>query len=117
MGWTSYHATYYKKGAVDRKAEIDNMWNNDSSKRFKVLKSSMVGSTYYGAIDNGEEVFAVVFLTSTNSKDYFNFSYKDMEESMCPYQFDCPIGILNLLTETDNEWAIKWRENCYEKHK
>lgn len=23
MGWTSYHATHYKRGRVDRKAECD----------------------------------------------------------------------------------------------
>lgn len=115
MGWTSYHATFYKdNGAVDRKAEIDNMWNTDG--KFEVLKSAMNGSTYYGAIKRENEVFAVVYLTSGDSKDYFNFSYKDMDETMCPYYYDCPIGILKLLSETDNECALEWRKNCYERH-
>lgn len=118
MGWTSYHATYYKKGKIDRKAEIDNIWNNDNSYKFEVLKSSMVGSTYYGAIHNKEtgKVFATIFLTSTNMKEYHNFSYKDMDETCGPYRYDCPVGILKLLSETDYEYANEWRKKCYEKH-
>jgi hypothetical protein len=105
---------------------------------FDVLKSSMVGSTYYAAVkplkkyngndDNGEHiyidipedeqrVFAVVFLTSTNMKDYFNFAYKDMDESCGPYQCDCPRSILDLLTPTENEYAKEWRKQCYENLK
>ena len=119
MGWTEYHATHYKNGKVDRKAEIDAMWNDDISGKFTVLKSSMRGSTYYGAIkqNNTEEVFAVVFLTSTDMKNYFNFSYKDMDETYGPYQYDCPKGILDLLTPTNNEVALKWRETCRERLK
>ena len=114
MGWTSYHATHYKNGKVDRKAEIDAMWNNDPN--FEVVKSSMVGSTYYGAIKRDATVFGVVFLTSTDMKDYFNFSYKDMDETCGPYQHDCPKGILDLLTPTASELANEWRKNCYAKH-
>ena len=119
MGWTSYHATHYKNGKIDRKAECDDMWNYDNNGKFTVLKSSMKGSTYYGAIkqNNTGEVFAVIFLTSTDMRDYFNFYYKDMDETMGPYQCDCPKGILDLLTPTDNEMANAWRKSCYERLK
>ena len=58
MGWTSYHATHYKNGMVDRKAECDSIFNDvmvtrDSDipiGKFEVLKSTMVGSTYYAAV-------------------------------------------------------------------
>ena len=137
MGWTSYHATYYKKGKVDRKAECDAYWTEGLNRgHYNVLKSAMVGSTYYAAIQqlkkivekneegeniyedipqNEREIFAIIFLTSTDIKQYFNFSYKPMDETMDPYQYDCPKGILNLLTPTDNEYAKEWREKCYEK--
>ena len=128
MGWTSYHASCYKKnGNIDRKAEVEKSFNLDCC---EVVKGTMVGSTYYGAIRkltevaNGETiklpedkqyVFGIVVLTSVNKDDYYNFSYKDMSEDMGPYYFDCPEGILNLLTETDNEHALKWRESCRNK--
>lgn len=122
MGWTSYHAEFYKNGTVDRKKEIDKLWTQAEGKKYpelNVLKSRMIGSTYYAAIEEKEKcvvknVFAVVVLTSINMKDYFNFSYKEMYESAGPYYYDCPKGILDLLTETDNEYAINWRNKCRE---
>ena len=114
MGWTSYHATHYKKGKIDRKAECDAMWNDDPN--FEVLKSSMVGSIYYAAIKRDATVFGVVFITSTNAKEYCNFAYKDMDETMGPGYYDCPKGILDLLTPTASDWANEWRQKCYEKH-
>ena len=138
MGWTSYHAEHYKNGKIDRKAECDAYFLEGLNRgHFDVLKSAMVGSTYYAAVkplkksggkdENGnyiyvdrheseQFVFAVVFLTSTDSKDYFNFSYKDMSEDMCPFQCDCPKSILDLLSPTDNENANEWRKICYENY-
>jgi hypothetical protein len=136
MGWTSYHADHYKNGKIDRKAECDAYFMEGLNRGyFNVLKSAMVGSTYYAAVqstqrrsgkdENGvwiyemtpeseRTTFGVVFLTSTDAKDYFNFSYKDMDESMGPGQCDCPKGILDLLSPTDNEYANEWRKACYE---
>ena len=57
MGWTEYHATHYKHGKIDRKAECDELFNdfmvdknNNRIGKFEVLKSTMVGSTYYAAV-------------------------------------------------------------------
>ena len=47
MGWTEYQATYFKKDKIDRKAECDALF---TSNWCEVVKSSMVGSVYYGAI-------------------------------------------------------------------
>lgn len=138
MGWTSYHATHYdKRGRVDRKAECDGYFEEGLNRgHYKVMKSTMKGSVYYGAIkalmryagkgedgksvyeplpEEEQEVFAVVFLTSVDSKDYYNFSYKDMGETMGPCYYDCPKSILDLLSPTDSEYALKWREKCRER--
>ena len=131
MGWTWYQATQYKKGKVDRKAECDDYFMKSNSKYYVVEKSSMVGNVYYAAIRaigtyNYKEktvmaipkeyqyVFAVVFLTSTNAKDVYNFGYKDMDETCGPCEADCPKSILELLTPTDSEWANQWRQRCYD---
>lgn len=110
MGWTSYHAQFYKNGKVDRKKELD--FEFDRSDSFRVLKSSMVGSTYYAAVSNGEIVFGLVVRTATDSKDYCNFSYKAMDETEEPYLYDCPKAILDMLSPTDNEYALRWRNKC-----
>lgn len=128
MGWTSYHASYYKNGKVDRKAECDAYFLKGLNRgNFAVEKSVMKGSVYYAAIrnlvkeENGtfvpleekdQEVWAAVFLTSTDSKDYFNFSYKPMDETYGPCESKCPVSILKLLSETENEFANAWREAC-----
>lgn len=139
MGWTSYNVpTIYRKGKhiVDRKAECDKLFNQDMITwddeckvigKFEVLKSSMSGSTYYAAVrrtkfatetePENSIVFAAIVLTSVDNKSYYNFSYKDMDETVGPYQYDCPKAILDLLTPTDSEWANEWRKKCYENLK
>lgn len=134
MGWTSYLASHYKNGKVDRKAEMDERYTqheHDGSDygggtchypQMTVLKSAMVGSTYYAAVETkytGQEpvVWAAICLTSTNWSDGMNFGYKDMDETEHPYQYTCPKGILDLLSETDNENALEWRKKCEEYRK
>lgn len=114
MGWTSYNApTTYKKGriVIDRKTECNKLFD---SERFEILKASMVGSTYYAAvrIRKTGDVFAEVILTHVNTKDYYNFAYKDLDEDCGPCEDKCPKSILDLLTPTDNEYANNWRERC-----
>ncbi len=139
MGWTSYHATHYKNGRIDRKAECNGYFMEGlNAGYYRVLKSTMVGSVYYAAIEplkrygekqpdgsrliedipEGERhVWGAIFLTSTNAKDYYNFSYKDMDESEGPGESECPVSILNLLTPTNSEWANEWRKRCRENAK
>lgn len=104
---------------IDRKAEIDELytWQNGTRKA-EVVRSAMVGSTYYAAIkitelSTGEaETTAAVVLTHTNSRDYFNFGVKTMGEASGPCEDRCPASILSLLSPTSDEYAIKWRERC-----
>lgn len=117
MGWTSYHLDdTTPKG---RKAELDamNTWSKDG-KRARVLRSAMIGSTYYAAIEwtdaEKREVWAAVYLTRIDNSDYFNFAYKDMSEDMGPYECKAPAAILDLLTPTSNEYAQEWRRRCRE---
>lgn len=126
MGWTFYHVPKVWKGTkytIDRKAELDNHFTwSEGPRSVTVLKSSMVGSVYYAAVrsenkTNGtDDVFGLVVLTAVNNRDYYNFGYKDMSEDMGPYNYDCPAGILDLLTYPSNEWASEWREKCRKRN-
>lgn len=138
MGWTScMHSCYWKydkKGnrTVDRKAELDALFTWERKEPVEsyghvyppmkdtVLKSSMVGSVYYAAVKRerpGKEpmVWAAICLTHGRGRDGSVWGYKDMCESMRPYYYDCPAGILAMLTPTDDEDANKWREECRKK--
>ena len=136
MGWTSYHAKYYdRRGQIDRKRECDAYWLEGlNAGHFAVVRSAMVGSTYYAAIrplmrrtgkgdlfelipEEEQKTHAVVFLTLSNSRTYYNFSYKDMGESVGPAANECPVGILKCLSDTENATALAWRKSCMEHAK
>lgn len=120
MGWTYQHAKHYNaNGSINRKAELDSQFNWEAEiSKYEVLKSAMKGSTYYAAVRHTNKqttlssVFAVICLTHSAMKDYYNFGYKDMDETAGPYEDECPKGILDLLTETQSKYALEWRERC-----
>ena len=134
MGWTSYHVPMeYKNGRhiIDRKAECDKLFNSDAIHhetknvvgKYEVLRSCLNGTTYYAAVKKTRFatetepeksiVFAAIVLTSVNTKDYYNFAYKDMDETCGPCEYKCPKYILDLLSPTNNQYANEWRQNCY----
>lgn len=110
MGWTG---TWIGRGrrSVNRKEMVEKEIN---TKCYDILKSRMVGSTYYAALkEKGKErVFALVVLTSI--KDGY-FYTKIMDESVGPCYYDCPESIMKLLTETEYEYAKNWRKLVEEK--
>ena len=138
MGWTSYeadiydewweHGYWYKKLNRNKiKAICDKQvtWTDSRGSR-KPIESAIVGNTYYAAVehiqpDGSRRVWAAITRFQTGSKNGFgNFCYKDMDETCGPYYYDCPMKILNLLTETESEYANNWRENVrlyHEKRK
>ena len=122
MGWDYTHATHYTRtGAIDRKAEIDELytWQNDTRKA-EVVRSAMVGGTYYAAVkvtilSTGEaETFAETLVgdDDTNKPGLFQLGVKTMGESSGPCEDHCPASILSLLSPTDSEYANNWRERC-----
>ena len=114
MGWINEIDFSGKYASTkNRKKYIDKLWNDD--KKFLVIKSSMVGTTYYAAVaeldqqQGVKQVFATTALTSYEDRE---FSYKEMNEHAIPACCDCPVGILKLLTPTDDQNANQWRKNC-----
>ncbi|NHM25946.1 hypothetical protein G7K71_02755 [Desulfofundulus sp. TPOSR] len=120
MGWTftqKYHGESIKEFF---KKEFD--YRRDDGRYGRVIDCAVVNlSTAYIAYEMGDgtgkrEVTAIVCLLRfvPNAPDGCNFGYKDMTENMHPYYYDCPERILKLLTPTDNESALRWREKCWE---
>lgn len=108
MGWDYHQET----PPYDRRSII----RRHLSKEFEVVKDTVVGTTYYGAIreKNTGHVHALVVLTDVDKKDWCNFGMKWMTENCGPYAYDCPKSILDLLSPTDNEYAKEWRQKCLE---
>lgn len=86
----------------------------------RVVKSAAKLNVWYAAVESIEKVtgkqsvFAAVCLYRYNLRDKEGmiFGYKDMDESMGPCERQCPTAILDLLTETDSQWANEWRADC-----
>lgn len=118
MGWCSFHLN--KNENV--KDWFINMWEHAGV--YEVLEVAIVKRvTLYAAIKNKEtgEVFCAVYLVRW-TRDWHNFSYKDMTEHSGPCAYDCPEKIFKLLTpldETDSEnrFAIDWRLKVAQLHK
>lgn len=119
MGWASYYVGT-RFTAKDKQRELDRKFTwSEKGKQLTVVKSSMVGTTYYAAVrctrdDGYDHTFGVVTLTQMKKGEFY---YKDMDESEGPYSYKCPVGILKLLSPTDNRNEKEWRERCLEYHK
>jgi hypothetical protein len=104
---------------------------SDGSKKNTVLDTAVVALTeVYAAVetrhaDGTREVWAAVFQVKfmrrsddgrSRNFDGSKFGYKDQSEHMGPRQTRCPTRILDLLTPTDHEYAIEWRNSCRAYH-
>lgn len=112
MGWTGMHR---ERGLTDRE-----FWAKELSPNYTILDTHSKGGVFYAAVRyDGEQaskgrVFALVCLQQWSRGDYYNFHYKDMDETVGPCYYGCPDRILDLLTPTDSEWANEWRQKCRE---
>ncbi|MDT7533106.1 hypothetical protein OVY48_06605 [Sphingobium sp. SA2] len=129
MGWLTM-SRHAMGGHATAKAYLDDQFTysrdvEGGTAGLKVLASSCLQNrTYYAAaqvITNGVggEVFAIIckVLWNPHSKTGEQFGYKDMSESMGPYEDNCPQNILDLLTPTQSEYALDWRRRCAENLK
>lgn len=83
----------------DRKAFLD---DEMSSARYEVIKSAMIGSTYYAAVKNVETTLTLAAVIKTQSSGDGMFTFKVMDETVNPYFYECPKGIFDLLTPLDD---------------
>ena len=121
MGWLYMKSL---KGPSGPRQYLDAQFTYERSDvTSKVLRSALVGMrVYYAAVEQvriaagQREVWAGICLVRYNPRDPegYIFGYKYMEESMGPYECDCPEPILDLLTPTDREYAVQWRARCRE---
>lgn len=119
MGWTFVN----KDSSVSMTDFFISEFNYSNEKSSgRVIACSEVVNAYgdtvvyiaYETIKNEErQVIAIVCLTEERD-DFYNFGYKDITEDMGPCETDCPEYILDLLTEINAQYALKWRANCRE---
>ena len=119
MGWLFMRSL---EGHATPKAYLDAQYSYVQPEgRSRVLASRLVAlRTYYAAVEHvaagtgAREVWGLVCLVRYNPRDRegYVFGYKDMSESMGPVEDACPADVLDLLTPTDNTFALEWRARC-----
>lgn len=106
--------SYATKTGSTVKQNITEYLENDCG--ITILDLAVKGSTGYAACTNPDHpeygTFALVCLTSNRASEYHNFNIKIVGEEMGPYESSCPARILDLLSETDVEYALQWRAKC-----
>lgn len=117
--------TYYSKGFSKSFKNAKEFFVNhlatalftDKEGKSTLLKHSVVGNIAYTLSEHpvaGEEgkTFKIISVIKI-VKDEGEFGYKDMDESMGPFYYDCPQSILKEST-IQTETAINWRNECAE---
>ena len=105
MGWL------FSDRWLSRKDLGDHLINGNG---VKTIKHRWVGCNLHCVHEHmneqGETVrWACIYLTK--GKKGSAHGYKDVDETMGPYQHDFPVSWLDLLSPCDSEYAVSWREN------
>jgi len=122
MGWTYTHKD--SEQSVREFFEKEFNYQRDDGTFGKILDCAVVNMrTAYIAYqtktnqDLEAKVIAIVCLLDYSPRDYHNFGYKDMDESMGPCEDHCPERILRMLSPLPDDESLKyakeWRERCW----
>ncbi|EKP0310081.1 DUF6927 domain-containing protein [Aeromonas sp. 23P] len=118
MGWVC------KEKPADVKSFIQELLTCSSEASSDIVVGlKKVGKNYYCAVERtiqatkAKSVIAFVVLTdkSSDKNDIYDFWYKIVSEFSLPDEIDCPLSILNMLTENEDENSLYWRKQCREK--
>ena len=104
MGWLTYDKPQHVK------AHLDSGW----SEGYTMLASALKGFTYYAAVRDDESGDVIGVVTLVRYYRDGTMGVKHMDDAMGPCERECPENILDLLTPTDQEWALAWRADCRE---
>lgn len=127
MGWTYPH-NVNRKELIAQRAKG---WERDTGEM--LVKSTCLKHCYRGGVFSGV-LWSVWERTFTNDDkevqpterwiqcdllrcDRGEWGYKDLEESMHPYYYSCPLGYLQLVPLDRYGGNAEWREQVIEHHR
>jgi hypothetical protein len=110
MGWTYYYECE-TKAAMRERILRECAWQSESSSG-KPLLHRTVGNHLWVAQEHttapyGVRRTVVLFLLAKSDGAW---GYKDMDETMHPYYYDCPQAVIDAAGPTTHPEAIRWRE-------
>lgn len=98
MGWTVPYNEYTRAELVAYLCDAE-----------KAIDHSVVGNTLYMLAPSGATGVPVIYVFLLSKFEKQGYGYKDMDEGMFPYSFDCPERILKASQIPD---ASGWRAEC-----
>lgn len=107
MGWTFHNSIF---SAKEMKEEIRRELGND------LIDCGGSGNEFYCLVRHPStgKSYIVLFLLGCHNK---RWGYKDMDETMHPYYYKCPLRILNKADEPISEQAREWRNKARARSK
>jgi len=112
MGWTFPYHTDTKRDLI-RDLTAPHI-TEDSV--FRTLKSCIRGNVMWALHEGGKvgetRTFIGCYLLAKHGGD--TWGYKDMDESMGPCYYNCPISYLDAADEPTEGYAIEWRKKVRE---
>ena len=119
MGWSCERFNKYFDKETDIIERAIGIGQDDGRER-SIAAKGRYGNTYYYAIrykPEGQDNFIVFGLVVLTSKRDGEICYKFVDETMGPCNYNAPQKVLNVLTDTDSDYANKWRDDCWLWHK
>ena len=93
---------------------------------FAILGESLRGSRLWVAVNRPiyikeadtwvNENFIVLYLLSKSKDSSWPWGYKDMDEGMHPYYYDCPLRLLDATAPEEGKEESTWRKAVREHH-
>jgi hypothetical protein len=110
MGWTFTH----RERGISNLEWFRREFCPDEPERLIDLatKNGVAYGAYRWNGPGGDEIVGLVILTRWDRNSYHNYGWKDMDETQGPFETNCPARILDLLTPTDDKYAVEWRAKC-----
>lgn len=116
MGWTY---SYNWETLTDVLAAVTKGYENETSKLECIAYCTRAFNTKVWSVFQYTDTtgktnrFIMLFLIHKPTKDYPYWGYKEIDEAMGPYHFDCPLPYLDLAPEgaERSEHAATWRKH------
>ena len=137
MGWTFIHNSTREQIIREQTAPFndkDSKYNTrDTYINIICLKKCYKGASFAGtlwkvmevthrrksddSITKVERYIGCDLLRYSNYENSHAWGYKDMDESMGPTVVNCPLSYLEMVPQSDSEYAEGWRERVREHHR
>jgi hypothetical protein len=101
---------------INNATEVKNTLKKEiENEGHRLIRFSKEGKVAYAAVQNDDKISAYIYCLDKNNE---KFRFKKISEDSHPlinYFFHCSPQVLDALTPTTDENALKWRESCRKK--